>query len=170
MPGDRSLLDETLEAWSGVRTGLIDEVRNIPADRFDYRPAEEVRSVAELVQHIIEVALMMTGELTRSDGDFTRAPFPELIEEHAADVRTVESKDGLVELLRTSFEASESRFREVGELFMLQYIRRFDGELGTRLAWLHHGIEQEMYHRGQITLYERLLGIEPALTRRIRGG
>ncbi|RMD96511.1 MAG: hypothetical protein D6814_11245, partial [Calditrichaeota bacterium] len=36
-------------------------------------------------------------------------------------------------------------------------------------AWLHHGIEQEMYHRGQITLYERLLGIEPALTRRIRG-
>jgi uncharacterized damage-inducible protein DinB len=36
------------------------------------------------------------------------------------------------------------------------------------LAWLQHGIAQEMYHRGQLVLYERLLGIEPALTRRIR--
>jgi uncharacterized damage-inducible protein DinB len=51
---------------------------------------------------------------------------------------------------------------------MLQFIERFDGEQGTRLAWLHHGIAQEMYHRGQLVLYERLMGIEPALTARIR--
>ena len=39
------------------------------------------------------------------------------------------------------------------------------------VAWLcklHHGIAQEMYHRGQLVLYERLMGIEPALTLRIR--
>jgi uncharacterized damage-inducible protein DinB len=52
---------------------------------------------------------------------------------------------------------------------MLQLITRFDGTPGTRMAWLHHGIDQEMYHRGQLTLYARLLGIEPALTKRIRG-
>jgi len=27
-----------------------------------------------------------------------------------------------------------------------------------------------MYHRGQLATYERLMGIEPALTRMIRGG
>jgi uncharacterized damage-inducible protein DinB len=48
-------------------------------------------------------------------------------------------------------------------------MKRFDGELGTCLAWMHHGISQEMYHRGQLTLYARMLGIEPALTKRIRG-
>ena len=53
---------------------------------------------------------------------------------------------------------------------MLQLIERFDGEKGTRLAWLYHGIAQEEYHRGQLALYARLIGIEPALTRRIRGG
>jgi uncharacterized damage-inducible protein DinB len=60
-------------------------------------------------------------------------------------------------------------FQTVGELHMLQLIERFDGELGTRLAWLHHGIAQEMYHRGQLTTYTRLMGLEPALTRKIRG-
>jgi uncharacterized damage-inducible protein DinB len=51
---------------------------------------------------------------------------------------------------------------------MLQLIERFDGEMGTRLAWLHHGIAQEEYHRGQLCTYARLIGVEPALTRLIR--
>lgn len=52
---------------------------------------------------------------------------------------------------------------------MLQLIERFNGARGTRLAWLHHGIAQEMYHRGQLTLYARLMGLVPALTKRIQG-
>jgi uncharacterized damage-inducible protein DinB len=165
-----SLLEETLEAWSDARRGLIDEVENIPEDRFGFRPTPEVKSVAELVQHILEVAMMMTGELTRTDTDFRRAPWPELLDMYSAPVKDAGNKAALLELLRSSFNEAERRFREVGELHMLQFIVRFDGEQGTRLAWLHHGIEQEMYHRGQLVLYERLLGIEPALTRRIRGG
>jgi DinB family len=82
-----SILEEALDAWSDTRRGVIDEVMNIPAGKFDFRPADEVRTVAEK---------------------------------------------------------------------------------GTRLAWLCHGISHEMYHRGQLALYQRLLGIEPALTKRIR--
>ena len=52
---------------------------------------------------------------------------------------------------------------------MLQTIRRFDGESGTRLAWMQHGIAHEEYHRGQLALYVRLLGRTPALTRLIEG-
>jgi uncharacterized damage-inducible protein DinB len=52
---------------------------------------------------------------------------------------------------------------------MLQNIRRFDGEMGTRLAWMHHGISHEEYHRGQLALYARLMGRVPALTKRILG-
>jgi uncharacterized damage-inducible protein DinB len=165
-----SLLEETLEAWTDVRQGLIEEVENIPADRFDFRPAPEVKSVAELVQHILEVALMMTGELTRPDTDFGRAPWPELLDLYASHVKAANSKAQLVGLLGSSLAEAEQSFREAGELHMLQFITRFDGEAGTRLAWLHHGIAQEMYHRGQLALYERLMGIEPALTRRIRTG
>lgn len=163
-----SLLDESLEAWRDVRQGLIKEVENIPDDRFDYRPTPQVRSVAELIQHILEVALLMTGELTRPDTDFRRAPWPQLLELYSSGVADAGTKPELLNLLRVSIEEAEEKFRAAGELHMLQFITRFDGEQGTRLAWLHHGIEQEMYHRGQLTLYERLLGIEPALTRRIR--
>lgn len=168
MPEFASILEETLEGWTDVRAGLIEEVENIPADRFDFRPAEQVRSVRELVQHILEVAMMMTGELTRPDTDFRRAPWPELLAMYASEAHAAETKDELISLLRSSMSDAEARFRAAGELAMLQWITRFDGKKGTKLAWLNHGIAQEMYHRGQLALYERMMGIEPALTRRIR--
>jgi uncharacterized damage-inducible protein DinB len=168
MASYKSLLEEALEGWHDVRQGLIEEVENIPEERFDFRPTPEVMSVTEQVHHILEVALMMTGELTRPDTDFQRAPWPELLDLYAAPVRAATGKPELLDLLRTTIDEAEQQFLEAGELQMLQYIRRFDGEQGTRLAWLQHGIAQEMYHRGQLVLYERLLGSEPALTRRIR--
>jgi uncharacterized damage-inducible protein DinB len=163
------LLEEALDAWTDARDGVISELENIPGDRYDFRPAEGVRSVAELACHIMEVSELMVGELSKEDTDFHRAPFPELLREHASDVQGLTHKEEILEALRSTLERGSSRFREVGELHMLQLVERFDGELGTRLAWMHHGIAQEMYHRGQLCTYERLMGLTPALTKRIRG-
>ena len=164
-----SLLDESLEAWRGVRQDLIDELENIPADRIDYRPVPEMRSVKRVVQHVVEVALMMTGELTRPDTDFHREPWPQLVQRYAARVGHSDSKEQLIELLSSSIAENEAQFRDFGEVMMLQLITRFDGRQGTRLAWLHHGIAHESYHTGQLTAYERQLGLVPALTQKIGG-
>jgi uncharacterized damage-inducible protein DinB len=170
MPDYTNLLEEALEAWADARQGVIDEARNIPAKHWDFRPVPEVKSVRELVVHILEVAMLMTGELCREDTDFRRKPFPKLLSQYARAAYRAKTRADLLKLLRTQLRDGEKAFRAAGELHMLQFIERFDGEKGTRLAWLHHGIAQEMYHRGQLTTYSRLLGLEPALTRQIRGG
>lgn len=164
-----NLLDEALDAWTDAREGVIAELENVPADRYDFRPTEGVRSVAELACHIMEISELMAGELTREDTDFHRAPFPELVAHYAGDVRDLTLKEDILPAMRETLERGRVRLREAGELHMLQLIERFDGELGTRLAWMFHGIAQEMYHRGQLCTYERLMGIVPALTKRIRG-
>jgi len=74
-------LGEALAAWTDARGLVIDEAENIPADRYSFRPTPEVRSVAELFIHILEVSEMMVGELCRPDGDFRRTSFEELIHE-----------------------------------------------------------------------------------------
>jgi uncharacterized damage-inducible protein DinB len=162
-----SLLEEALEAWQYAREGFIDEVQNLDETEFDFRPTAETRSVRELVRHVLESGLMMVGELTRPDGDFRRQSFAEHIREHAGHLQNTTDRAGLLELLRSSWQEGDRRFRDAGELFMLQFIHRFDGQPGTRLAWLNHGIDHEMYHRGQLALYARLLGRVPALTQRI---
>lgn len=168
MPGSyASLLEETLEAWEYTRDGLIAEVENIAEQEFDFRPVPEIRSVGELVQHVLEATLVATGELTRPDGDFTRQGYDDFIREYGGGVAEATGKAELLRLLRSTWEEGDRRFRDAGELFMLQFISRFDGQPGTRLAWLNHHIDHEMYHRGQLALYARLLGRVPALTQQI---
>lgn len=163
-----TILEEAMESWQDARMGFIEEVRNIPGKHWDFRPTPEVRSIRDLVVHVLEIAMMMTGELTREDTNFQRAPFPRLLKMYAKPAYAARTRSELLRLLKSQFLEGEKKFCAAGELHMLQHITRFDGAKGTRMAWLYHGIAQEMYHRGQVTVYARLLGIEPALTKKIR--
>jgi len=164
-----SILDEALDAWAYARQGVIAELRNLPAPAFGFRPAEGGRTVTELARHIVESGLMMAGELTRPDGDFTRKSFAGFMREYARGTTGHRTKAALIARLKQSHAEGERKIRRAGELFMLRPIRRFDGIEGTRLAWMHHGIAHEEYHRGQIALYARLMGRIPALTKLIHG-
>lgn len=165
-----TLLDEALEAWDGTRNGLIAELENIPSNRFDFVPADGVRSVGELALHIAEVGLMMVGELTRGDGDFRRASYDKLIAQYRGPLDGVVGKRAIIAVLKRTLKDGARAFRDAGELHLLGPIRRFDGQVGTRFAWMQHGIAHEEYHRGQIALCARLMGIKPALTKLIEGG
>jgi uncharacterized damage-inducible protein DinB len=165
----RSILDEALEAWSYTRGGVIEEARNLPEKDFGFRPAEKSRSVIELLQHVIESGLLMSGELSRPDGDFRRKSYEGLLIEYARGISGMRSKRQLLAALRQTHNDGEKRIRAAGELHILQLINRFDGKKGTRLAWMNHGISHEEYHRGQIAVYARMVGRVPAQTKRIHG-
>lgn len=164
-----NLLEEALEAWEFTRQGAIEELKNIPEKDFGFRPAEKARSVIELAQHIAESGLMMAGELSREDGNFRRKSYEGFLHEYAHGVSGKRSRAQLLALLHTSHADGDKRLRRVGELHMLQFINRFDGKKGTRLAWMNHGIAHEEYHRGQLALCARVLGRVPAMTKRILG-
>jgi uncharacterized damage-inducible protein DinB len=164
-----SILEETIEAWDGTRDGLISEVENIPPNKFDFRPAGGARSVSELVLHIMEVSLMTVGELTREDTNFHRAPWPRLLAMYSKPIDGLKGKRELLAALRSTHRDGVKAYRAAGEIHMLQWILRFDGQRGTRMAWLNHGIAHESYHTGQLALIQRVMGIIPALTKAIQG-
>ncbi len=164
-----TLLREALEAWAYARSSLVDEVEAVPAGRFDFRPAPESRTLAELVLHVVRSGMMMAGELSRPDGDFTRQGFEAHLREHASGVEGAVEKEELLRVLRDTHADGERRLRAAGAEHMLRPIRQFDGSHASRLGWMHHGIGHEEYHRGQVALYARMMGLVPALTRRIHG-
>ena len=164
-----SLLDELLGAWAYTRGGVIAELKNLPESSLDFKPNDETRTTREIVQHIIESSLLMSGELSRPDGDFLRRLYPELLKEYAGGVSRHRTKKALVEALKRTHADGAKRFRSAGEVAMLQTIRQFNGQPAMRLTWMHHGIAHEEYHRGQLALYARLVGRVPALTQLIYG-
>ncbi len=157
-------IEEFLSQWQDSREGLIKEVERVPEDKLDFRAAAETRSVLELLYHVIESERMLVDEICRDDADlrrlFTRPPDTEL--------RVVATKDAIVALLRSSLATSQEKVRRFGPEKIEQLMSGLDGKQITKAARLQFTLAHEMYHRGQLTVYQRLLGIEPALTERFR--
>ena len=159
--------DNLIGTWKEVRGGLIEEVAQIPPDQFSFRATPETRSVSELLQHVIETQKTLVGEAAREDTNLMRQSLTDHAREFAPEVAGVTDKNGLLELLRSSMETSEATIRAAGD--SLQQIGRgLGGREFAKIDLLTFAISHEMYHRGQLTVYERLLAIQPALTGRFR--
>jgi len=160
-------IEGIIGSWKEVRSGLIDEGGQIPADKFSFQATPDMRSVAKLLQHIIQSQKFLIGEVCRPDTNLLRQPFADQIKHYAPGVGDVNHKDGLLSLLRASMDETGGQLLAAGDE-LKNSMKRFDGKEMTKVAFLSFAIAHEMYHRGQLTVYERLLGIEPALTQRFR--
>ena len=160
-------IDRIVEGWKEIRAGLIEEVSQIPADKFSFRPTPEMRSVAELLQHVIESQKTLVGEAARPETNLMRQPLEDHAKEYAPEVAGTTDKDGLLELLRSSMETSAASIK-AAEPTLNETGRGLGGRELRKSELVTFAISHEMYHRGQLTVYERLLEVEPALTRRFR--
>lgn len=156
-------IDRLIESWSEVRAGLIKEAWQVPEDRFSFRATPETRSVTELLQHVVQSQKMLVGESCLTETNLRRQSFADHVTEYAPEVDAIKDKNGLLELLRSSMETSEASIRSCGD-GLRETMQRFDGKEVSKLDFLNFAVAHEMYHRGQLTVYERLLGVEPALT------
>jgi uncharacterized damage-inducible protein DinB len=160
-------LDYVIETWREVRNGLVDELSNFPADNIDFRPATGSRSVAELIQHIVKAQKVVVGELCREDTNFGGVSVAELHQKYASGVDAVNDKAGLVGLLETSMDDSEAALRTFGDQKLGESIKGRGGYERPKIEMLRTSVSHESYHRGQLTVYERVLGIEPAFTAKV---
>jgi uncharacterized damage-inducible protein DinB len=157
-------IEEFLLQWRDAREGLIREVERIPEDKLDFRISAETRSALELLYHVVESERMLTDEICCDDTDmrrmFARSPDTE--------IKLVTTKDAMIALLRSSLAASSEKISRFGEEKLDHPITRLDGQTVSKMSMLHFTLSHEMYHRGQLTMYQRALGIEPALTEQFR--
>jgi uncharacterized damage-inducible protein DinB len=160
-------VENIIEGWREVRNGLIDEASQIPAEQFGFQPAPDSRPVRRLLQHIVESQKFLVGEACRPDTNLMRASFAENVKTYAPGVPEVNEKEPLLELLSTSMDKAAEQLRAAGDE-LKNSMKRFDGKETNKLAFMSFAIAHEMYHRGQLTVYERMLSIQPALTTRFR--
>ncbi|MGH2583252.1 MAG: DinB family protein [Blastocatellia bacterium] len=159
-------LEELLDFWKEVRAGIIAELVQIPAEQFGFQATPESRSVAGIIRHIVEVQKFSTDELCRPDTDFKRLPIREMVARDAAVSYSGGDKEELIGSLRSTMESAEAALRAFGEEALREKVQF--GKTMSKLGILYLYITHEMYHRGQITVYERLMQIEPAATAKVR--
>ena len=156
-----------MKSWKDIRNGLIDEVEKIPGEQMSFRATPDTRSIAEILQHIVETQKILVGETCRENSNLLRQSFAAHGQEYAPGVHDITEKQGLIDLLRSSIEAAEATVLADADMWDAP-MNGLTGQPTTKGAILTFASGHEMYHRGQLTVYERLLNIEPVLTVKLK--
>jgi uncharacterized damage-inducible protein DinB len=157
----QSLKPQMVKDWERAKDYTLEYLNTMPADKYNYRPNDSVRSFSEQMLHlaVADAALVMIG--TGSKDPKVPAIF---MSRNIEKVPSAQTKDSVVYFVTTSYDfvintlknQPDLRFDEVVTQQMPAAVRS-----ETRLAWLQKAFEHQTHHRGQCTVYIRMQGIKP---------
>jgi uncharacterized damage-inducible protein DinB len=148
MPANAAARDnisfKLIERWDSVCQKLGVLADELPASLFDYKPAQDVRTIAEVLRH---VAFWNQYVADRARGKKADDSSNELPKEKFATKAQI-----LAALNRSANEASEA-------------LKKGSSEASELIALVVPFIEHNCEHYGQLAVYGRLNGIVPPASR-----
>jgi len=159
---------ELANAFRTVRKNTIQIARDIPEDKYDFKPSPDSRSVKQTLAHIATLTtfpMMLHGERIPIE----KIDFQEYMKKVGADEATLQTKSQIVAALQDRGEKFAAMLEGLNdEKFFAETITFRPGAQPpsrTRFDLLLAAKEHEMHHRGQLMLMQRMLGVTPHLTR-----
>jgi uncharacterized damage-inducible protein DinB len=159
---------ELADAFRTVRKNTIQIAKDIPEDKYDFKPSPESRSVRQTLAHIAvstTFPTMLHGERIPID----KIDFMDYMTKVGAEEAKPRTKAEIVAWLEQSgdtFAKMLENFKD--DAFFAEHITFRAGATPpsrTRFDLLLAAKEHEMHHRAQLMLIERIIGIVPHLTR-----
>ncbi len=158
---------ELAASFRTVRGNTLAAAADLPADKYDFRPAPDCRNVEKLLTHIA-LAYRFQHQIhgVEKQSNLEGFDFPALMAKLGAEEAKPRTKDEVIDLLEKEGEVWAEFLDGVSDDFLNQTVSFGPGAPPkSRLEMLMSVKEHEMHHRGQVMVVQRMLGIVPHLTR-----
>lgn len=144
---------ETLVAdYERAKAMSLEYVEAMPADKYGYKPAEEVRTFAEQFLHASQGTIGLVSNGTGADKIYANAN----LEKDPA----LQSKAEVKRMVTESFDFAIASIKAMDASTFGEIVERGPFKI-TRLAWIQKAHEHISHHRGQAAVYLRMNGIAP---------
>jgi uncharacterized damage-inducible protein DinB len=156
---NETLKQQMLKEWERAKAYTQEYLDAMPADKYGFKAVDSIRSFAEQMLHLAYANVSLVTVAT-GDSSLLNAVVKRDIEK----LPTAQNKDSVVYFVNTSYDFVTNAiknldFNKITEIITQRTQRGTRVE--TRLAWLLKAFEHQTHHRGQCTIYIRLLGIRP---------
>jgi uncharacterized damage-inducible protein DinB len=162
---------ELAEAFRTVRKNTIQIAKDIPEPQYDFTAARDTRTVRQMLAHVAASDRWQSMFHEEKRTSFEGLDFPTLMRQAIDDERKPRSKAELIALLQESGDSLATWMETLSDDFLAERVTMPPGaqpSSKTRFEMLLGIKEHEMHHRAQLMLIERIIGIEPHLTRQMR--
>ena len=160
---------ELAQSFRTVRKNTLEAARDIPQDKYDFRPTPDCRSVEKLLAHIaLSYRFQHLVHAVEKRSSMVGFDFPTMMSELGAKEAEPRTKSQVIAMLEDEGEIWATFLDGVSDEFLAETVSfpsEFSQPPKSRLEMILSVKEHEMHHRGQVMLVQRMLGIVPHLTR-----
>lgn len=163
---------ELAESFRTVHKNTMTIAKEIPEDKYGFRPAPNTRSIGELLAHIaISSGLQYQIQAEERRTTLVGFDFPSWLQRATEEEKQPHSKAQIIEMLQLSGDKWAGFLDGVSDSFLSERVEtspQMTPSSKSRFEMILSAKEHEMHHRGQLMVIERMIGIVPHLTREMQ--
>ena len=148
-----SIKAQLVKEWERAKIYTVAYLNKMPADKYSFKAVDSIRSFAQQMIHLSQGNF---GLMAKGTGKMPPA-YAQADLEHSPGAQT---KDSVMYYVTTSYDFCIDAVKTTDVNTWGEKIDFF-GMHPTRFALIIKTFEHQTHHRGQTTIYIRLLGIKP---------
>jgi len=145
---------QMVKDWERAKAYTQEYLNTMPADKYSFKANDSTRSFAQQMLHLAAANVMLMSNVTTNK-------IPAGISFSLEQRASAQTKDSVVYYITTSYDFARDAvaYSDVSKWWDVKKIfGRFDE---TVFAMMNKTFEHQTHHRGQTTIYIRLVGVKP---------
>ena len=147
-----SVKSQLVKEWQRAKLYTLEYLEAMPNDKYGFKAQDSVRSFSQQMLHLAQDIIIMVSYGTGKERIWK--------EEHLETRTSAQSADSVKYFVITAYDYAVDAIRNLDASKLNEKVKTKRVE-ETRFTWLLKAFEHQTHHRGQTTIYIRLVGLKP---------
>ena len=143
---------QLVKDWERAKDYTIAYLNTMPADKYSFKANDSVRSFAQQMLHLAQANVGLLSGAVGNPLAFAGG--------NLEGRRTAQTKDSVMYYVVASYDYAINGIKNVSTASFGDKSKFFNFE-ESKLTWFMKAFEHQTHHRGQTTIYIRLVGVKP---------
>lgn len=147
-----SLKSQLVKDWERAKAFTKEYLDAVPKDKYDFRAQDSIRTFAQQMLHLAQGTTGLTANGTGKERIWQGRQLE--------NSKSAQSADSVNYFVMASYDYAIEGIKNMDASKFLERTGR-GNFMESRISWLMKAFEHQTHHRGQTTIYIRLMGIKP---------
>lgn len=144
--------NQMISDWQRAKAYTNDYLQAMPADKYSFKAVDSIRSFAQQMLHLAQANIFFAATATG------KKPLYEGFNMERSN--TAQSRDSVMHYVNASYDFVITNLQGLGAAQFAETVKAFGSDYARGILFMK-AFEHQTHHRGQATIYIRLLGIRP---------
>lgn len=147
-----SMKMQFIKDWQRAKAYTKEYLETMPKDKYDFRAQDSIRTFAQQMLHLAQGSIGMIANGTGAQRIW--------VGQSLEQSKTAQSPDSVMYYVMASYDYAINSITNMDAAKLTERTGRGNFQ-EMRFVWINKAFEHQSHHRGQTTIYIRLLGIKP---------